>query len=149
MSFQPEHVIDAYSGAGDLAAELAARGVIVTAIELDPDAARWAEQRLPPPSRSVAGKVEQVLPRLAPVDVVVLNPPRSGVHADVTQHLEDSHQARAIAYVSCDPATLARDVARLPSYDIQAARAFDMFPQTAHVETVCILTLNERAIRSK
>ncbi|MEO7041616.1 MAG: hypothetical protein ABI035_05080 [Gemmatimonadaceae bacterium] len=149
MSFAPEQVIDAYSGAGDLAAELAARGVTVTAIELDPDAARWAEQRLPPPSRSVAGKVEHVLPRLAAADVVVLNPPRSGVHADVTQHLEDSHAARAIVYVSCDPATLARDVARLPSYDIQTVRAFDMFPQTAHVETICILTLNERANRSE
>ncbi|MEO7102211.1 MAG: hypothetical protein ABI119_02630 [Gemmatimonadaceae bacterium] len=148
MSFKPENVIDAYSGAGDLAAELAVRGVTVTAIELDPDAARWAEQRLPPPSRSIAGRVEQVVPRLAAADVVVLNPPRSGVHADVAQHLEDTHNARAIVYVSCDPATLARDVARLPGYDIQSVRAFDMFPQTAHVETVCVLTLNERATRS-
>lgn len=148
MSFQPNHVIDAYSGAGDLAADLVACGVTVTAIELDPDAARWAEQRLPPPSRSIAGKVEQVIPRLAAADVVVLNPPRSGVHADVAQHLEDSHSVRAIVYVSCDPATLARDVARLPAYDIQTVRGFDMFPQTAHVETVCVLTLNGRATRS-
>lgn len=148
VSLHPAHVIDAYSGAGDLAAELAALGVTVTAIELDPDAARWAEQRLAPPSRSVAGRVEQVLPRLAAADVVVLNPPRSGVHADVTQYLENSRVARGIAYVSCDPATLARDVARLPSYEITDVRAFDMFPQTAHVETVCILALNERGTRS-
>lgn len=143
MTFTPERVIDAYSGAGDLAAALASRGVTVTAIELDPDAARWAEQHLPPPSRSIAGRVEEILPRVAEHgDVIVLNPPRSGLHADVTEFLENAPVARAIVYVSCDPATLARDISRLPSYGIQTVRAFDMFPQTAHVETVCVLTPN-------
>jgi 23S rRNA (uracil1939-C5)-methyltransferase len=46
---------------------------------------------------------------------------------------------RAILYVSCDPATLARDLARMPRYRLTAVRAYDMFPQTAHVETVCEL----------
>jgi 23S rRNA (uracil1939-C5)-methyltransferase len=148
MSYRPERVVDAYSGAGDLAATLSARGVTVTAIELDPDAATWAEQLLSPPSRSIAGRVEEVLPRIPEADVAVLNPPRSGVHADVTRYFEDTRSARAIAYVSCDPATLARDVARLPSYDIRTIRAFDMFPQTAHVETVCVLTLNASTTRN-
>jgi 23S rRNA (uracil1939-C5)-methyltransferase len=139
MSFSPRRVTDAYSGSADLAALLAASGVRVTAIELDPDAARWAEQRLPPPSRSIAGRVEDVLPRVREADVIVLNPPRSGVHADVTNHLETGDRAGAVVYVSCDPATLARDVARLPGYEIRSVRAFDMFPQTAHVETVCVL----------
>jgi tRNA/tmRNA/rRNA uracil-C5-methylase (TrmA/RlmC/RlmD family) len=44
-----------------------------------------------------------------------------------------------VLYVSCDPATLARDVARLRAYDITALESFDMFPQTAHVETLCQL----------
>lgn len=140
MSFGPARVIDAYSGAGELAAALATSGVTVTAIELDPDAARWAEQQLPPPSRSIAGRVEEVLPRVTGAEVVVVNPPRSGVHVNVTEYLEHSQTVRAIIYVSCDPATLARDIARLPSYAIQSVRAFDMFPQTAHVETVCVLT---------
>lgn len=139
MEFEPKRVIDAYSGAGELSAALAAMGVTVAAIELDSDAARWAEQHLPPPSRSIAGRVEEVLPRVGPADVVVVNPPRSGLHGDVTEYLESMLGTRAIVYVSCDPATLARDVARLPSYDIQSIRAFDMFPQTAHVETVCVL----------
>lgn len=139
MEFKPKRVIDAYSGAGELSAALVAVGVTVTAIELDSDAARWAEQRLPPPSRSIAGRVEEALPRVGPADVVVVNPPRSGLHGDVTEYLGAMSGTRAIVYVSCDPATLARDVARLPRYDIQSIRAFDMFPQTAHVETVCVL----------
>ncbi|MEO7217400.1 MAG: hypothetical protein ABI026_04335, partial [Gemmatimonadaceae bacterium] len=144
MAFEPCRVTDAYSGSADLGALLAAKGVTVTAIELDPDAARWAEQRLPPPSRSIAGRVEDVLPRLPQSDVVVLNPPRSGVHVDVTAYLEADDHARAVVYVSCDPATLARDVARLTSYEIRSVLAFDMFPQTAHVETVCVLTSRSR-----
>jgi 23S rRNA (uracil1939-C5)-methyltransferase len=143
-AFNPSRVTDAYSGAGDVAAALAATGVVVTAIELDPDAARWAEQVLPPPCRSIAGRVEEVLPRLPASDVVVVNPPRSGLHANVTAHLEGSRDVTAIVYVSCDPATLARDVGRLPSYAIRSIRAFDMFPQTAHVETVCVLVPGER-----
>jgi 23S rRNA (uracil1939-C5)-methyltransferase len=139
-SFNPATVIDAYSGSGDLAVNLATTGISVVAIELDRDAALWAEQRLAPPSRSIVGRVEEVLPRLAPADVVVVNPPRSGLHADVTEALAEMPNNRAIVYVSCDPATLARDVARLSSYSIQSIRAFDMFPQTSHVETVCVLT---------
>ena len=139
-SFDPASVIDAYSGAGDLAVNLANTGISVVAIELDRDAALWAEQRLPPPSRSIVGRVEEVLPRLTPADVVMVNPPRSGLHADVTEALAEMPDIRAIVYISCDPATLARDVARLPGYSIQSIRAFDMFPQTSHVETVCVLT---------
>ncbi|MEO7521076.1 MAG: class I SAM-dependent RNA methyltransferase, partial [Gemmatimonas sp.] len=49
------------------------------------------------------------------------------------------HSVRAIVYVSCDPATLARDLLRLPRWRIESIRCFDMFPQTAHVETVVVL----------
>jgi 23S rRNA (uracil1939-C5)-methyltransferase len=46
-----------------------------------------------------------------------------------------------VVYVSCDPATLARDLSRMPSYRLTDLRAFDLFPQTAHVETVAVLDL--------
>ena len=65
--------------------------------------------------------------------------PRSGVDARVTEALGAAGPPRLI-YVSCDPATLARDIGRLSSaYEIVHVRAFDLFPQTAHVEAVVVL----------
>jgi 23S rRNA (uracil1939-C5)-methyltransferase len=133
-------VVDAYAGAGHTAIALAGEGIVVTAIELDADASAWSASQLPAPSRAVRGRVEDILPELLPADVVILNPPRAGVDTRVTETLE----ARAgtiprVVYVSCNPATLARDLSRMPSYRIESLRAFDMFPQTAHVETVCEL----------
>jgi 23S rRNA (uracil1939-C5)-methyltransferase len=62
------------------------------------------------------------------------------VDARVTEILEkEAARLRAVIYVSCNPATLARDLSRLPAYRVESLRAFDMFPQTAHVETVCEL----------
>ena len=140
LQYQPSTVIDAYSGAGHTAIELAKGGIAVTAIELDREASRWSAERLPPPSRAINAKVEDALPGLLPADVVLLNPPRAGVDARVTSTLElEVEHVRAVVYVSCNPATLARDLARLPSYRIEAVQGFDMFPQTAHVETVCLL----------
>jgi len=140
LAHQPHTVVDGYSGSGELALALAETGVRVTAIELDSDASAHASVRLPEGSKSISAKVEEVLASLLPADVVVLNPPRTGVDGRVTELLEQSDPSpRAIIYVSCNPATLARDLARLPHYRIESLRAFDMFPQTAHVETVCEL----------
>jgi tRNA/tmRNA/rRNA uracil-C5-methylase (TrmA/RlmC/RlmD family) len=84
--------------------------------------------------------VEDALPSALPADVVVLNPPRKGVDERVTTELQErASDTRAIVYVSCNPATLARDLARLPRWRIASLISFDMFPQTAHVETVCEL----------
>jgi 23S rRNA (uracil1939-C5)-methyltransferase len=137
---RPDTVVDAYSGAGDTAAALAAAGVRVTAIELDEEASAWAAARLPAGSRAVAARVEDALPRVLPADVVILNPPRAGVDARVIRTLSTSRPVpRALVYVSCDPATLARDVARLEGWRVHALTCYDLFPQTAHVETVCEL----------
>ena len=133
-------MVDAYAGPGDTAVRFAAAGARVTAIELDREAAEFAATRLAPPSRSVRGRVEEHLPAALPADVVVINPPRSGVDARVADALQQVNPApRAVIYVSCDPATLARDLTRMPRYRVASAIAFDMFPQTAHVETVCEL----------
>jgi 23S rRNA (uracil1939-C5)-methyltransferase len=140
LSMSPQTAVDAYSGAGETAVALSEHGVAVTAIELDTEASEWAQSRLAVPSVAVRGRVEEVLPAVLPVDLVLLNPPRAGVDGRVAEALEaNAYQVESVIYVSCNPATLARDLARLPSFEIVSVRAFDMFPQTAHVETVCEL----------
>ncbi len=146
MAHNPATVVDGYSGAGNIAVELASRGVKVVAIELDAEATAWAASRLPAGSRAVAARVEDAIRNTLPADVVILNPPRAGVDARVTAALVKATPApRAIVYVSCDPATLARDLTRLPGWRIAKLTAFDMFPQTAHVETVCELVAESAA----
>ncbi|MCU0619117.1 MAG: RsmD family RNA methyltransferase [Gemmatimonadaceae bacterium] len=139
----PGRVVDAYAGTGAYAVPLAARGIATVAIELDPDAASAmaaAFRAARAPRAAVRpGRVEVVLPEVLPADVVVLNPPRAGVAEGVMAALAAVPPQRLV-YVSCDPATLARDLARLgPGWRLHDVRAFDMFPQTAHVETVCTL----------
>lgn len=139
-AYSPKKIVDAYSGAGETAIAFARGGAQVVAIELDSDAARWCALHLPEGSVSMRARVEEALPRALPADAVVLNPPRAGTDQRVTEILQQTSQKPSvIVYVSCNPATLARDIARLPGYRIASLVPFDMFPQTAHVETVCEL----------
>ena len=139
-AFSPRTMVDAYAGAGGVTLAMAARNVAVTAIELDAEAVARFSDQLRAPSRALVGRVEEHLAGALPADVVLLNPPRAGVDAAVTHILERVKKPpRAVIYVSCDPATLARDLSRMPRYRLAGVRAYDMFPQTAHVETVCEL----------
>lgn len=139
----PDAVVDAYAGSGALSARLLRPGRRVTAIELDADASAVAGAALhaDPLSRVLTGRVEHLLPHGLPASVVVLNPPRAGVDAVVPQLLAAATSGvTRVVYVSCDPATLARDLGRLGAgWRVTAVQAFDMFPQTAHVETVCTI----------
>ena len=147
-ALRPASVIDAYAGRGDLTVALAPDGFSVVAIEADRAATYDASDRVTGfPLVSVqTALVEDALPDVLPADVVVLNPPRRGVDVRVCAALADAADGgvRAIVYVSCDPATLARDLSRLPRWRIASLECFDMFPQTAHVETVCVLVPEHR-----
>ena len=137
---RPKVVVDAYAGSGATAIPLAREGARVTAIEADRDAVAQCAAALPAGSRTVAARVEDAVADFLPADVVLVNPPRTGLHERVSDALQSYvGSPRAIIYVSCDPATLGRDLARMPRFRIASLRAFDMFPQTAHVETVCEL----------
>ena len=133
-------VWDLYGGVGDTALRLAAAGADAISVDADERAVAWARGRaVPRPVRFIAGRAEDVVARLPEPHAVVLHPPRSGLHWDVTLRLTAAPVAR-IAYISGDPATLARDLSRLgATYRLAAVRAFDLFPQTAHVETVAVL----------
>jgi tRNA/tmRNA/rRNA uracil-C5-methylase (TrmA/RlmC/RlmD family) len=85
------------------------------------------------------GDVAKLLPRITSADVVVLDPPREGAGKDVIAQLS-ALNPRAIIYVACDPAALARDTAYLQdhSYSLAGLRAFDLFPMTHHIECVAL-----------
>lgn len=87
------------------------------------------------------GDVERILPRFSKADVIVLDPPREGAGKSVVAAMA-SLRPRAIVYVACDPAALARDTAYLESsgYALSQIRAFDLFPMTQHIESVAIFT---------
>ncbi|HKJ92533.1 MAG TPA: hypothetical protein VJ957_05150, partial [Longimicrobiales bacterium] len=101
------------------------------------DAGAVAEaRRACPHGTFLAGPVEARLRETLPADLVILNPPRTGVHRTVPEILLSEPPARLL-YVSCDPATLARDLKRLsPGYRVVGVHCYDLFPQTSHVETV-------------
>ena len=131
-------VWDLYGGIGDTAALLVERGASVVSVDADEQAVSWGRERLPA-ARFIAARAEDVLPSLPPPHAVVVNPPRGGLHWDVSLKLTSEPVAKLV-YISCDPATLARDLSRLNvNYVVKAVRAFDLFPQTAHVETVAVL----------
>lgn len=131
-------VWDLYGGIGDTAALLVERGANVVSVDADEKAVTWGRARLPA-ARFIAARAEDVLPSLPAPHAVVVNPPRAGLHWDVSLRLT-SDPVPKLVYISCDPATLARDLQRLNvNYVVKDVRAFDLFPQTAHVETVAVL----------
>lgn len=138
-------VWDLYGGVGDTARLLAGRGATVWSVDQDRSAVAWAERQGVPSgsARFVAGRVEEVLHRLPEPGAVVVNPPRTGLHRRVADYLERwgarQRNGARLCYVSCDPATLARDVARMPAFVLRDLRAYDLFPQTAHVESLAVL----------
>jgi 23S rRNA (uracil1939-C5)-methyltransferase len=131
------HVWDLYAGIGETTAALADAGASVESVESDPRAVAEAEARGPRAARLV-GRAERVVGRLRAPDLVITNPPRTGMDERVTAALATAAPSR-IVYISCDPATLARDLGRLQGFRLSSALAFDLFPQTAHVETVAVL----------
>lgn len=144
-----ESVWDLYAGAGLFAAALATavgtagRVTLVDAAEASVQAARDNLSDLPQ-IEVVAARVETALARrriTGPVDLVVLDPPRTGAGGDAVRALARC-DARAIAYVACDPAAFARDVRtfRSAGWQLAAVKAYDMFPMTQHVECVGLLT---------
>ncbi|HEX9393630.1 MAG TPA: TRAM domain-containing protein [Gemmatimonadales bacterium] len=133
-------VWDLYGGVGDTAVLLAERGAQVVSVDADEAAVDWARRRPTViPVRFVAARAEDILPTLPAPQGVVVQPPKEGLHWNVTLRLTGDAVPH-LSYVSCDPATLARDLNRLGAvYRLVSVRAFDVFPQTAGVQTVAVL----------
>jgi 23S rRNA (uracil1939-C5)-methyltransferase len=130
---------DLYAGIGETSRMLMARGALVESVEADARAVRLAEARAGVALRAHAGRVEDVIDTLDPAEFAITNPPRTGMDPRAVGTIASS-SLRRMAYISCDPATLARDIRGLgDAWQITDLRAFDLFPQTAHVETVAVL----------
>jgi 23S rRNA (uracil1939-C5)-methyltransferase len=141
--------IDLYCGVGLFTLPLARRFTRVVGIEANTRACAYARRNLADAqltnARVTTSLVGSWLTRpaaeFAPVDLVLLDPPRAGADTETINGILTLRPQR-IAYVSCDPATLARDLHALHTggYTLEALAAFDMFPQTHHVETIAHLT---------
>lgn len=143
-----ETVLDAYCGTGAITLFLAKKAKKVYGIEVvEPaiiDARKNAEENHVQNATFIVGDVAQVMPKLyeegVRTDVIVVDPPRAGCERKVLDGFAAMRPKRII-YVSCNPASLARDIAILAEqgYKVREVQPVDMFSQTSHVECVCLL----------
>ena len=150
-----ETVLDLYCGIGTIGLTMAGKAGRVMGAEIVPqaveDARANAARNGVDNAEFFCGDAAQVAQRLRDQglrpDVIAVDPPRKGLAPEVPGLLADMGPER-IVYVSCDPATLARDLKRLDELGYRAVRAeaVDLFPRTAHVETVALLTQTERIV---
>ena len=136
-----ETILELHSGIGNFSVPLALAGHVVRAVEENPNASAFAKENAAGLSvTTVTASDQNAVADADRYDTVLLDPPRTGAR-EVTTKLADTGPGR-IVYVSCDPGTLARDVRTLVTggYRLEALTAFDMFPQTPHVESLAVLT---------
>ena len=136
-------VWDLYGGVGDTASLLATAGARVWSVDADRSAIAWGRRKLAHEHVTrIAESAEGAMHRLPEPALVVVNPPRTGLGERVAAWLDkwgSDRIGRRLLYVSCDPATLARDLGRMPAFTICSIEAFDLFPQTSHVESLTLL----------
>jgi 23S rRNA (uracil1939-C5)-methyltransferase len=147
-----ETVFDAYCGTGTITLFLSKKAKKVYGVEIVPQAIENArinaEQNGVENAEFIVGESEKVIPDLInkgiKADVVVVDPPRKGCGPELLEAIAKIEPKR-IVYVSCDPGTLARDLGMLKDqgYDTIEVQPVDMFPMTAHVEVVTLLTRNK------
>lgn len=142
MAGSADLLVDAYCGAGFFAKRLRGQFTRIIGLDWDPRSIEAATKDAAPHEDYRAGDTAELLPAaLGPAGstVVLLDPPAQGLAPDVIAALLEARPSRVV-YISCDPATLARDLSRLATgYDLLRAAPVDMFPQTASIETACLL----------
>ena len=138
-----EYVVDLYSGAGTIAIFLANSAKELIGIEISKSAVRDAEANCRDNGisncRFILGDIKDCLKHVEKPDVMIIDPPRAGMHKDVVKQVLDISPGK-IVYVSCNPATMARDLSIMKdNYKILEVQPVDMFPHTYHIESVAML----------
>lgn len=138
-------VLDLYSGVGSISLYIASRAERVTGVEISAEAVDAARENMRDNGVSSADFVcadarDFLAEQGAGYDTVVLDPPRAGTHPKMIRRLNEL-RPRKIVYVSCNPSSFRQDLEALEGYRLDSITAFDMFPQTPHVETLAVLTL--------
>jgi len=138
-----EYVVDLYSGAGTIAIFLADSAKELTGIEISKSAVQDAEANCLyngiSNCRFILGDIKDCLEQVRKPDVMIIDPPRTGMHKNVVKQLLDMAPAKII-YVSCNPATMARDLGMMQdNYKVLEVQPVDMFPHTYHIESVARL----------
>lgn len=148
-----DSVLDAYCGTGSIALALAGNAHRVVGVDSFKATIKNAKRNTYKNDikncRFIKGACEDIIPQLEDnFDVVILDPPRVGCKAELIQAVINK-SPRCIIYVSCNPATLARDLAILinAGYTVDQVQPIDMFPQTGHVETVVLITHPEKPMK--
>ncbi|MDL1967954.1 MAG: 23S rRNA (uracil(1939)-C(5))-methyltransferase RlmD [Deltaproteobacteria bacterium] len=141
-----ECVVDLYSGAGTIAIFLADSAKELTGIEISKSAIQDAEANCRNNEisncRFILGDIKDCLEHVKKPDVMIIDPPRTGMHKNVVKQILDMAPAKII-YVSCNPATMARDLGMIKdNYKILEVQPLDMFPHTYHIESVARLERN-------
>ena len=139
----PASVWDLYCGVGGFALHVAAPGRRVVGVETSREAVRSARASasaagLPQVAFRAGDATAFALGAATSPELVIVNPPRRGIGAELSGWLETSG-VPSVVYSSCNPKSLAADLARMPSYRVRAGRVLDMFPQTGHMEVAVLL----------
>jgi 23S rRNA (uracil1939-C5)-methyltransferase len=132
-----ELALDLYAGVGLFSTALACNFRHIVSVESSQTAASDLQYNLPVNGKAVQSTADQYLPKAPKPDLIIVDPPRSGLGDSVAEALANLAAPR-LTYVSCDPATLARDLVPLQAagYRAEKAHLVDLFPQTYHLETV-------------
>lgn len=136
-----EQILDLYSGTGTIPVFLSRDASQIIGIEINRDAVMDAKKNCKinqvDNCRFITGDIKEIIPelRLRP-DIIIIDPPRPGMHKNATKKVLQM-RAKRIVYVSCNPATMARDLSYLSKgYEIKEVQPVDMFPHTHHIEAV-------------
>ncbi len=139
-------VAELYGGSGTFSLPLAQVVKMLTVYESDADAVRRGRRNAARNQlqniRFISGRAEKIVVN-EPLDALVVDPPRIGLHAAVIENIVCCSPARKLVYISCNPATLARDLARLKvlsaDFTLKSIKAYDMYPGTTHLEVMAVL----------